>query len=127
MKSLPRKRRTREHIIADLSVNHVERHVLLCGYVIERIRHDYGIDVAIYTFNKKGEVEDDRILVQLKATDQLRRRRGHHLACHSGRRHGAFHVAADHRQSGIDIIGAPIIGFIIHPSSWALGSSASPR
>lgn len=29
-----RKRRTREHVIADLSVNHVERLVLLCGWTV---------------------------------------------------------------------------------------------
>jgi hypothetical protein len=33
MKKLPRKRRTREHVIADLAVNHVERHALLCGFL----------------------------------------------------------------------------------------------
>jgi hypothetical protein len=31
-----RKRRTREHVIADLSVNHVERLVLRCGWTVER-------------------------------------------------------------------------------------------
>ena len=36
----PRKRRTREHVIADLSVNHVERQALLCGYAIERWFHE---------------------------------------------------------------------------------------
>jgi hypothetical protein len=41
----PRKRRTREHVIADLSVNHVERQALLCGFSVERIRVDYGIDL----------------------------------------------------------------------------------
>ena len=38
----PRKRRTREHVIADLAVNHVERQALLCGFTIERVVHDYG-------------------------------------------------------------------------------------
>src|SRR5438105_586468 len=38
----PRKRRTREHVIADLSVNHVERFVLRCGWTTERTRHDYA-------------------------------------------------------------------------------------
>ncbi len=33
MAHLPdRKRRTREHVIADLSVNHVERFILQCGW-----------------------------------------------------------------------------------------------
>ncbi|MCI0463158.1 MAG: DUF4365 domain-containing protein [Gemmataceae bacterium] len=64
-----RKRRTREHIIADLSVNHVERQALLCGFSVERVRHDYGIDLILSTYNKKGEVESGEILLQVKATD----------------------------------------------------------
>jgi hypothetical protein len=72
MKPPPRKRRTREHIIADLSVNHVERHVLKCGFVVERSVHDYGIDLQVVTFSKTGEVQEGFILVQLKASDHLR-------------------------------------------------------
>lgn len=71
MKKLPRKRRTREHVIADLSANHVERYALLCGFASEQVRHDYGIDLELFTFNKKGEIEEGKILVQLKATDCL--------------------------------------------------------
>jgi hypothetical protein len=67
-----RKRRTREHVIADLSVNHVERLVLRCGWTVERSRHDYGIDLAMETFTADGEVQNGRILFQLKATDFLR-------------------------------------------------------
>ncbi len=51
MNGRARKRRTREHIIADLSVNHVERHVLLAGHVVERFTYDYGIDLEVITFN----------------------------------------------------------------------------
>jgi Domain of unknown function (DUF4365) len=72
MKSLPRKRRTREHIIADLSVNHLERQALLCGYLVERMVYDYGIDLELFTFTRKGEPEAGKILLQLKATDGLR-------------------------------------------------------
>ena len=75
MNSHDRKRRTREHVIADLSVNYLERQVLLCGYVIERTAHDYGIDLEIVTFDSGGRIEDGKILVQLKATDKLRFRR----------------------------------------------------
>jgi hypothetical protein len=71
-----RKRRTREHIIADLSVNHVERHTLLCGFVVQVLFRDYGIDLELYTFNKKGEAQAEAILLQLKASDQLRLRKG---------------------------------------------------
>src|SRR5438309_953040 len=50
----PRKRRTREHVIADLSVNHVERFVLRCGWTVQRTTHDYGIDLSMETYNAAG-------------------------------------------------------------------------
>lgn len=68
-----RKRRTREHVIADLSVNHVERVVLRCGWTVERSRHDYGIDLFMETYTANGEVQNGRVLFQLKATDSLKR------------------------------------------------------
>jgi hypothetical protein len=68
----PRKRRTREHVIADLSVNHVERFVLRQGHVAERILSDYGYDLNVTTFDQDGEREPGLLFVQLKATDSLR-------------------------------------------------------
>ncbi len=77
-----RKKRTREHVIADLSANHVERHALLCGYSVERRVHDYGIDLSILTYDEEGNVENGQILVQLKATDHLKLvARGQMVAC----------------------------------------------
>lgn len=67
-----RKRRTREHIIADLGVNHVERHALLCGFSVERVWRDYGIDLRVFTYDRRGETENGCILVQVKATDHLK-------------------------------------------------------
>ena len=66
-----RKKRPREHIIADLSVNYVERYVFLCGYSVERIEYDYGYDLVIFTYNAEGEIENGQIYIQLKATDSL--------------------------------------------------------
>jgi hypothetical protein len=68
-----KKRRTREHVIADMSVNHVERFIFRCGWTVERTRHDYGIDLVMDTYNVNGEVENGRITFQLKATDALQR------------------------------------------------------
>lgn len=48
MSMFARTRRTREHIIADLSMNHVERLIFRCGYSAERIEHDYGTDLVIF-------------------------------------------------------------------------------
>jgi hypothetical protein len=67
-----KKRRTRVHVIADLSANYVERQALLCGYSVERRWHDYGIDLVIATYDQRGDVENGEILVQLKATDHLK-------------------------------------------------------
>ncbi len=66
-----RKRRTRSHIIADLSVNHVERQALLRGYTVARTVDDYGIDLTLTTYNAGGEVESGVVQFQLKATDSL--------------------------------------------------------
>ena len=51
-----RKRRTRNHVLADLSVNHVEKQALLCGFSVERVEHDYGVDCVIYTYDSAGNV-----------------------------------------------------------------------
>jgi hypothetical protein len=69
---LVKKKRPRQHVIADLSVNHVERYILLCGFSVERVEHDYGIDLVIFTYDANGEIENGQIYVQLKATDALR-------------------------------------------------------
>jgi hypothetical protein len=65
------KLRTRAHVLADLSINHVERQVLLCGFTVERSRHDYGYDLTMHTFRDTGEAEPGFVYVQVKATDQL--------------------------------------------------------
>jgi len=49
----------------------VERQALLCGYSVERILHDYGVDLVLYTYTEEGEVEAETIKIQLKATDNL--------------------------------------------------------
>lgn len=33
--------------------------------------NDYGIDLSLYTYSENGEVEDELINIQLKATDNL--------------------------------------------------------
>src|SRR2546430_828537 len=66
-----RKLRTREHILADLSVNFVERQILLRGYAVNRPDTDYGIDLFMLTYTEEGEVENGHVLLQIKATDKL--------------------------------------------------------
>ncbi len=64
-----RKRRTREHVIANLSVKHVERFILRCGHAVDRVLFDYGYDLVVRTFDANGEIEPDFFLIQLKASD----------------------------------------------------------
>jgi hypothetical protein len=71
-KSKERKQRTRAHLIADLSVNFVERLALKCGYVVYRQYPDYGFDLRLETFDEQGQVEGEYISIQLKATDTIR-------------------------------------------------------
>jgi hypothetical protein len=61
-------------VIADLSVNHLERFVLRCGWTVQRTTHDYGLDLLMETYNENGERQNGRVLFQLKATDALRLR-----------------------------------------------------
>ena len=71
-----RKRRTREHVLADLSANHIEWHALQCGFAVDRVFHDYGLDLAMFTYGPDGAVEPGQVWFQLKATDKLKRRKG---------------------------------------------------
>ncbi len=66
-----RKLRTREHVLADLSVNHAERQVLLRGFAVNRLEKDYGLDLMMFTYNDQGEIENGHVFFQLKATDAL--------------------------------------------------------
>jgi hypothetical protein len=60
-----RKLRTREHVIADLGFNHLERHVLLCGHSLHRILHDYGYDGLMTRYSDKGEIEPGGVDFQI--------------------------------------------------------------
>lgn len=67
----PRKRRTRQHVIADLSVHHVEGFILEEGHTAERTSYDYGYDLVLTTYDRQGYVESDLIFLQVKATERL--------------------------------------------------------
>src|SRR5262245_50577140 len=68
----PRKRRTREHVIADQSVNHLERFIYGAGFTAERVRHDYGYDLTMATYDADGHVEPAQVMFQVKSSDRLR-------------------------------------------------------
>ena len=71
-----RKKRTRTHVIADLSFHHVGYFVVREGFTFEAVEGDYGLDAWIITFAKSGEVENGMIYVQLKASDSVVRKAG---------------------------------------------------
>jgi Domain of unknown function (DUF4365) len=67
-----RKRRTREHVIADMSFHHLGYLVVQSGFTFEANKADYGYDGAIFTFDNDGRIENSYMFVQLKATDKIR-------------------------------------------------------
>src|SRR5277367_6841208 len=69
----PRKRRTREHVIADQSVNHVERFIVDAGHTAQRVERDYGYDLFLSTYDEQGYLEPGLTNLQLKAAATLKR------------------------------------------------------
>src|SRR6266478_1715996 len=67
----PRKRRTRAHVIADQSLNHVERFIIDEGHTAQRLGSDYGCDLVLFTYDEEGYIEPDSVFLQLKAMETL--------------------------------------------------------
>lgn len=67
-----RKRRTRQHVIADQSINHVERFIIDEGHVAQRQERDYGYDLLLATFDERGYVEPGAVYLQVKASETLK-------------------------------------------------------
>ncbi len=68
----PRKQRTRPHVIADLSIHHLEGVILRAGYVPYRPGSDYGYDLLMWTFDDEGFVEPGIVLFQVKAMESFK-------------------------------------------------------
>jgi len=69
----PRKRRTRQHVIADQSVNFVERFIIDEGHTTLRLEKDYGYDLVLFTYDEQGYAEPGLAFLQLKASEALER------------------------------------------------------
>jgi hypothetical protein len=67
----PHKQRTRQHVIADQSINHVERFIIDEGHTAQRMEKDYGYDLLLFTYDEQGYSEPDFLSVQLKAAESL--------------------------------------------------------
>lgn len=68
----PRKRRTRQHVIADLSVHYVEGFILEAGHTAQRLGSDYGYDLIMNTFDELGYAGPGPVYFQIKAAEALR-------------------------------------------------------
>ena len=68
----PHKRRTRQHVIADLAVHHVQGFILEEGHTSEEFRRDYGYDLLMRTYDKDGFLEPEGVYFQIKATEHLK-------------------------------------------------------
>lgn len=62
-------------MLSDLSVNHVEKVALTCSFAVDRVWHDYGLDLALYTFDERGFLESGVVWIQVKASDKLKKTR----------------------------------------------------
>ena len=65
------KKRTREHIIADFSLVHIQYFIVNSGFTSEATTKDYGYDLTVNTFDREGLIEPGSILIQLKASETL--------------------------------------------------------
>ena len=66
-----RKKRTREHVIADQSLAHIQQFIANAGFTSEAVNEDYGYDMTVNTFDGNGFIEGGSILIQLKASETL--------------------------------------------------------
>lgn len=73
-----RKQRTREHVIASMSLNYVESLILPELHSFKKIdgSEDYGFDAFVSTHDENGFVESGTYWLQFKATDKFRANRG---------------------------------------------------
>jgi hypothetical protein len=71
LSSGPRKQRTRQHVIADISVHFVEGFILEEGYTARRLDSDYSYDLVLNTFDEHGFAEPGPVYFQVKASEKL--------------------------------------------------------
>jgi hypothetical protein len=74
----PRKKRTRQHVIADQSVNYVERFIIDEGHTAQRLEKDYGYDLLLFTYDDQGYAEPGVAFLQLKASETLTQSESHY-------------------------------------------------
>jgi hypothetical protein len=58
-------------VIADQSVNYVERFIIDEGHTTQRLVRDYGYDLLLFTYDNQGYAEPGVAFLQLKASETL--------------------------------------------------------
>jgi hypothetical protein len=58
-------------VIADQSVNYVERFIIDEGHTVQRLTPDYGYDLMMLTHDDHGYAEPGVVFLQLKASEAL--------------------------------------------------------
>lgn len=66
-------------MIADQSVNYVERFIIDEGHTTLRLTQDYGYDLILFTYDAEGYVEPAVAFIQLKASEALARSGSHYV------------------------------------------------
>ena len=97
----PRKQRTRQHVIADQSVNLVEGFIIDEGHTAQRVEKDYGYDLLLFTFDEQGYAEPGLVCLQLNQILILRD--GISLADQDGEDVARFDILTEIRQC--DLVG----------------------
>jgi hypothetical protein len=69
--TVTRKRRTREHVIAELGVHYVQGVILVAGHTSQVLGNDYGYDLFMSTFDEQGYAEPGGVFFQVKASESL--------------------------------------------------------
>jgi hypothetical protein len=60
-------------VIADQSINYVERFIIDEGHTTQRLTPDYGFDLILFTYDDQGYAEPGMAFLQLKASETLTR------------------------------------------------------
>lgn len=71
MSESARKRRTRQHVLAELGANYTERVVLECGFTTLRIEEAEGESLAMFTYTSDGELESGQVFLLPKGTEDV--------------------------------------------------------
>jgi hypothetical protein len=66
-------------VIADQSVNYVERFIIDEGHTTQRLTPDYGYDLILFTYDEQGYAEPGVAFLQLKAAEKLTRSGPHYV------------------------------------------------